>query len=95
MRDDIHVSTSTLENDIAKLKSLYDDWGATEAPPYQMDTRESEDDVNLQSESKTMENLMHQVTAARRVKKYFYSLIEATADYLTDTKNAFNRADNG
>ena len=94
MKDQIHVSTRELEDQIAKLKALYSDWGDTEAPTSKIDARESEDDIGLQSESKTMENLKHQVTAARRAKKNFNSLIEATANYLGNTKNAFNKADN-
>ena len=94
MKDQIHVSTANLEDEIVRLKALYDDWGGTEAPSSNVDARESEDDLNLQSESKTMENLKHQVVAARRAKRYFVGLIQTTANYLANTKDAFNTADN-
>lgn len=93
MSNKIHVNSEALDQSIQRLKTLVNDWSAVDAPSSKIDESGVEEDVFVQSEGKTIEELKGQIIAARRAKKTFCSLVEATAKYLEKKNTGYRKAD--
>ena len=88
----IQVNSEALDNSIKQLRTLASEWSAVDTPSSKID-ESGEGNINAQSEGKAIEELKSQVIAARRAKKTFCSLVEATAEYLEKRNAGYRKAD--